>query len=65
MGVHCDGANADYCVVNQSNVYKLPENLSFGEAAFTKPLACALHSTDLANIQTGIQSTSHWSRKYG
>jgi 2-desacetyl-2-hydroxyethyl bacteriochlorophyllide A dehydrogenase len=53
MGVHCDGANAEYCVVNQSNVYKFPENLSFEEAAFTEPLACALHGSDLANIKMG------------
>ena len=53
MGVHCNGADAEYCVVNQSNIYKLPKNLSFEEAAFTEPLACAIHGTDLANIQSG------------
>lgn len=53
MGVHRNGADAEYCVVNQSNVYKLPKNLSFEEAAFSEPLACALHGTDLANIKTG------------
>ena len=53
MGVHTHGAVAEYCVVNEANVYKLPDNITYVEAAFTEPLACALHGVDLANIKQG------------
>jgi len=53
MGVHIDGANAEYCVILESNVYKIGNTLSFKEAAFGEPLACAIHGTDLAHVKTG------------
>ena len=53
MGVHIDGANAEYCVMTESNVYPIGAALSFEEAAFSEPLACAIHGTDLAQISVG------------
>jgi 2-desacetyl-2-hydroxyethyl bacteriochlorophyllide A dehydrogenase len=53
MGVHIDGADAEYCVMTSTNVYKLSEGISFEEAAFCEPLACAIHGTDLARIKLG------------
>ncbi len=53
MGVHIDGADAEYCVMAERNVYSIGDSLSFEEAAFTEPLACAVHGTDLAQIRVG------------
>ena len=53
MGVHIDGANAEYCVMTESNVYKIGSTLSYEEAAFAEPLACAIHGTDLAQVKLG------------
>ena len=53
MGVHIDGADAEYCVMPETNVYKLPENVSFEEAAFCEPLACAIHGLEMAHIRPG------------
>lgn len=53
MGVHIDGADAEYCVMTATNVYELSDEIGFEEAAFTEPLACAIHGTDLANIKLG------------
>jgi L-iditol 2-dehydrogenase len=53
MGVHSAGANAEYCVMPETNVYKIADNLSYEEAAFTEPLACAVHGIDLARINQG------------
>jgi 2-desacetyl-2-hydroxyethyl bacteriochlorophyllide A dehydrogenase len=53
MGVHQDGAVAEYCVILETNVYKIPDSLSYEEAAFCEPLACAIHGNDIANIKIG------------
>ncbi len=53
MGVHIHGADAEYCVMPASNVYHIPENLSYEEAAFCEPLACAIHGVDLAGVKVG------------
>ena len=53
MGVHIAGADAEYCVMPETNVYKIPDNVSFEEAAFGEPLACAVHGVDLAGIRQG------------
>ncbi|MHB1334820.1 MAG: zinc-dependent alcohol dehydrogenase family protein [Candidatus Humimicrobiaceae bacterium] len=53
MGVHIDGAIAEYCVMTETNVYKIPNSLSYDEAAFCEPLACAIHGNDIANVKTG------------
>ncbi len=53
MGVHCDGADAELCVMPATNVYAIPDSLSDEEAAFTEPLACAVHGVDLAGVRLG------------
>ncbi|MGV8026418.1 MAG: zinc-dependent alcohol dehydrogenase family protein [Anaerolineaceae bacterium] len=53
MGVHIDGADAEYCVMLESNVYKIGNSISYEEAAFCEPLACAIHGTDLAKVKIG------------
>ena len=53
MGVHRDGADAEYCVMPASNVHRIPDSLGFEEAAFSEPLACAVHGVDLAGVRLG------------
>jgi L-iditol 2-dehydrogenase len=53
MGVHIHGADADYCVMPETNIYKIPDSVRFEEAAFCEPLACAIHGVELAHIRQG------------
>jgi 2-desacetyl-2-hydroxyethyl bacteriochlorophyllide A dehydrogenase len=53
MGVHIDGADAEYCVMLESNVYRLPDSVSFEQAAFTEPLACAIRGLEMAKVRHG------------
>lgn len=42
-GVTRDGAFAEYVAVPASQLYELPENISFEEGALIEPLACAIY----------------------
>jgi 2-desacetyl-2-hydroxyethyl bacteriochlorophyllide A dehydrogenase len=53
MGVHRDGADAEYSVMPATNVYRIPASLSYEAAAFCEPLACAVHGVDLAGVRLG------------
>jgi 2-desacetyl-2-hydroxyethyl bacteriochlorophyllide A dehydrogenase len=53
MGVERAGADAEYCVLPEENVYVLEDSLSYRDAAFTEPLACAIHGIDIAQIKAG------------
>ncbi len=47
LGVDVDGAFAEFIKVPASIVYKVPENLSFKEAAYLEPLAASLAVLDM------------------
>ena len=58
MGVSCDefkrdGAFAEWVVVPARILERMPEGLSFEEAAFTEPLAVALHAVNLVKVKPG------------
>jgi L-iditol 2-dehydrogenase len=44
------GAFAEYVSVPERILHRLPENLSFNEAAMVEPLSVAVHAADLASI---------------
>ncbi|MFX0204734.1 MAG: zinc-binding dehydrogenase [Candidatus Hodarchaeota archaeon] len=48
-----DGTFADYVKVPQSNIYRLPDSLSFDESALIEPLSCALRGIYNINIESG------------
>ena len=52
-----NGAYADYILVPEriveQNLWELPPNLSFVDAALTEPLACALHGIEASDIHPG------------
>lgn len=53
LGVTGPGGFAEYVAVNQDKVFKIKDSLSFDEAAFTEPTACAVHGMDMIDVQNG------------
>jgi L-iditol 2-dehydrogenase len=58
MGVSCPefkrhGAYAEYVTVPSHILYKIPEGMSFEEAAFAEPISVALHAVNRVPIKKG------------
>lgn len=54
-GTVVNGGFAEYCAVNERQVYRLGNNTSFEQGAMAEPVACCIHGIDLCNIQPGNQ----------
>ncbi len=52
----CAGAFAEYVIVPQRIVYRLPASLSFAEAAMLEAVAVAVHAVSLSRISLGDQA---------
>lgn len=48
-----NGAFAEYIAIPQHILYKLPDNVTFEQAAMVEAVAVALHSINLSGIRTG------------
>jgi 2-desacetyl-2-hydroxyethyl bacteriochlorophyllide A dehydrogenase len=48
-----DGAFAEFIVIPQHILYKIPDNVTFEQAAMVEAVAVALHSINIAGIKTG------------
>lgn len=53
LGVHINGAFAEYIKAPAGNVYKLPDEMTWEEGAYVEPLACAINGQERANIKLG------------
>jgi L-iditol 2-dehydrogenase len=58
VGVSCgeyrrDGAFAEYIVVPERIVYRIPDTLSFAEAAMLEPVSVALHAVAVSKLRGG------------
>jgi L-iditol 2-dehydrogenase len=58
MGYQFAGSFAEYVllnktVVNYGPVHKIPDDMSYDEAALAEPLACVLNAVELTNIRLG------------
>jgi L-iditol 2-dehydrogenase len=53
IGVHVNGAFAEYVKVPENNVYRLPDDMTWEEAAYIEPLACAIRGQERADIAMG------------
>lgn len=58
FGVVIDGGFAEYMLITaeaitQGNIYPLPDNVSFHEAAMNEPLACCFHGLNACRVQPG------------
>ena len=54
-GTTVNGGFAEYCAVNERQVYKLGDNTSFEQGAMTETVACCLHGMDMCEIRPGHQ----------
>ncbi len=52
-GFRRNGAFAEYLTVPQHILYKIPDNVTFTQAALVEPLAVALHAVSLTPVQVG------------
>jgi L-iditol 2-dehydrogenase len=53
IGVHRNGAFAEYVKAPAAAVYRLPDDMSAERAAYVEPLACAVHGQERANLRPG------------
>ncbi len=53
VGLSIDGGFAEFCRVPEQALYRIPDNLSFNQAAFFEPAACVLHGIERSNLQSG------------
>ena len=53
LGVSQNGAFAEYCVSNYTGLHKIPDNVTYDQAAMTEPLACATYGVNNMSIQLG------------
>ena len=53
IGTTADGGFAEFCTVREKQVHRIPDSLSFAEAAMAEPLACCLHGMDLTGVKPG------------
>lgn len=52
-GVSVNGAFAQYALVNYTHLHRIPEGVSFEEAALCEPLACACYGVKKLDVQMG------------
>lgn len=53
IGTSINGGFAEYCIVPQSQVYKIADTTTYEMAAMTEPVACCVHGIDMCNISCG------------
>jgi len=53
LGCNGPGGFAEFVVQNADKVFKISDNLSFNEACFAEPTACAVHTMDRLQIRYG------------
>lgn len=53
IGTTRDGGFAEYVILREKQVYKVPEGMDLMEAAMAEPISCCLHGIDLCRIQMG------------
>lgn len=53
LGCNGPGGFAEYVVVNFDKVFHISDNLSYDQAIFTEPLACAIHGMDVIDPKCG------------
>ena len=54
-GCNMPGGFAEYVLINHDKVFAISDKLSFEEATFTEPTACAVHGVD--RIAPGASAT--------
>lgn len=52
-GVTTNGAFAEYCKLSYTHVYKIPDNMTFEQAAVIEPLACGTYGVKKLDVKPG------------
>jgi D-arabinitol dehydrogenase (NADP+) len=55
-GCNLPGGFAEYVLIKEEKVFRIPDHLSFEEAAFTEPTACVVHSLDVARPEPASEA---------
>jgi L-iditol 2-dehydrogenase len=53
LGVDIDGGMAEFCIVPEQQLYRLPVHFPISTSAFIEPVSCVLHGVDRAKIKVG------------
>lgn len=53
IGNTVDGSMAEYINVPSRNVVKIPDSMTYAEAAFIEPMACVVHGMNRIQLQVG------------
>ncbi|MFH1073785.1 MAG: zinc-dependent alcohol dehydrogenase family protein [Candidatus Firestonebacteria bacterium] len=53
LKVKSNGGFAEYCLVIENIIHKIPDSVSFKAATLIEPLSCSLHALDEAGIKNG------------
>ena len=53
LGVSINGGFAEFCVSKYTSLHKIPDGVTYDQAAFTEPLACATYAVQNMCIQLG------------
>ena len=56
IGTTADGGFAEYCVVPQSQLYRVADSVPFEQAAMAEPVSCCLHGLDLCEMRPGSRA---------
>jgi D-arabinitol dehydrogenase (NADP+) len=55
-GCNLPGGFAEYVLIKEEKVFRIPDHLSFEEAAFTEPTACVVHALDVARPEPASEA---------
>ncbi len=53
LGIHINGAFAEFVKAPFTQVHKLPDNINFEIGAFVEPISCAIHAAKAMNVTLG------------
>jgi L-iditol 2-dehydrogenase len=53
LGVSVNGGFAEYCASHYTGLHKIPDNVSYEDAAMTEPLACATYGVQKMSVTPG------------
>lgn len=53
LGVDIDGGMAEFCIVPEQQLYRLPKDFPMHASAFIEPVSCVIHGVDRARIKVG------------
>lgn len=53
VGINFNGGFAEFCAVDEKQLYKIPDDMDYNIGAMMEPVACCIHGVDIASVKTG------------